>query len=156
MSVCVEAFKISTGVSAGTLQQARADAAKNKVTVLSRAEMGLWQSVRNKPHTSTWILALVEIAGVYVCVGIASVMLSHCQSLGSLVIYVDSGIVCQVRAAPLTQLRMQEAGWRYMQNDRGNGRQWRTCPPDGEVGIAQHTGSRGLPTMSFTPRVSDE
>lgn len=43
---------------------------------------------------------------------------------------------------------MQETGWRYMQNDMGNGHQWLrscTCLPDGEAGIIQHTGLRGLP-----------
>ena len=55
VSVCVEAFKILTGVSAGTLQQARSDAAKNKVTVLSRSEMGLWQSVRNTPRAHKYL-----------------------------------------------------------------------------------------------------
>lgn len=52
VSVCVEAFKILTGVSAGT---SRSDAAKNKVTVLSRSEMGLWQSVRNTPRAHKYL-----------------------------------------------------------------------------------------------------
>ncbi len=45
--VCTEAFKILTGVSSGSMQNAREAARKGQQTVISRADLGLWQSVRN-------------------------------------------------------------------------------------------------------------
>lgn len=59
VAVCLNAFKMLTGVSACVLQKAREYARRKHVTCLSKAEMGLWAEIQNAPRAHRYIASWI-------------------------------------------------------------------------------------------------
>ena len=53
--VCIEAFKILTGISSGALQNFREMAQRGTITIVSKKELGHWQAVANAPRANKYL-----------------------------------------------------------------------------------------------------